>query len=148
MERQEIIDALKGYFGIGELVCDHIHGRWGEHSWQFLDTDYLHCLLVLRRDVLRAGMACNHGEHHQRGMRCNRCELVRTKDRPYISAHVLGKAGDFTVEGMTAEQARGLVKANAGKFPCRVRIEGGVSWLHFDVIDQVGVAERVYEFRV
>lgn len=146
MTRDEIISALKKYFSIGELVCDHTLRKFGERSWQFLDTDYLHALLVVRRDILKVPMTCNTSSLKQRGLRCNRCDMVRSKMSVYLSAHVLGKAGDFIVSGMTAEQARQKIKANAALLPCNVRLEKDKSWLHMDVIPQYGVTQKVYEF--
>lgn len=148
MERSEIIKELKQYFEVEELVCDHTFARFGEASWQFLDTNYLHCLLLLRRDILGRPMRCNNNrlKMHQRGLRCNRCEIVQGKANAYLSAHVLGKGGDFTVEGMSAAQARQRIKLMPNVFPCQVRIEGDVSWLHFDVLPQWGVGSKVYEF--
>lgn len=133
MTRAEILTAIKPYFDIQELVCDHTYAKWKEQSWQFLDTDYLHALLVIRRDIIKLPMWCNGSMKKQRGLRCNRCDMVRTKPGVYLSAHILGKAGDFTITGMTAEQARQKIKANAHLLPCQIRIEKGVSWLHFDV---------------
>lgn len=149
MTREEILSEIKEYFSVDELVCDHTYAKWGEKSWQFLDTDYLHCLLILRRDVLQRPMTCNNHKagQHQRGLRCNMCQLVRSKDSVYLSSHLLGKAGDFSVKGMTAEQARTRIRLLPGAFPCNIRIEGGVSWLHFDVLPQEGISQRVYEFR-
>ena len=146
MTRQEILDAIRPYFSVDELVCNHTFARWGEQSWQFLDTDYLHCLLVIRRDILKKPMWCNSTQKKQRGLRCNRCEMVRGKTSVYLSAHILGKAGDFSVTGMTAEAARDLIKKNADLLPCNIRIERGVSWLHFDVLPQYGITQKVYEF--
>lgn len=146
MTREDIIRDLRRYFQIAELVCNHTHSRWGERSWQFLDTDYLHALLIIRRDILQVPMTCNHDGARQRGLRCNMCELVKGKTRNYISSHILGKAGDFTPKGMTAEQARQRIKANAHLLPCPIRLEAGVEWLHFDVLPQYGVTEKVYEF--
>lgn len=146
MTREEIIRELHKFFQISELVCPHTHSKWGERSWQFLDTAYLHNLLVIRRDILKAPMVCNHGSQLQRGLRCNRCELVSQKDAVYLSSHVLGKAGDFTVQGMTAQEARSLIRNNAHLLPYPLRMEGGVSWLHFDVLPQYGITEKVYEF--
>lgn len=144
--RDEIIRELHRYFQVRELVCDHTFSKWGERSWQFLDTDWLHCLLIIRRDILQAPMVCNADEAHQRGLRCNRCELVRGKDSVYLSSHILGKAGDFTVKGMTAQEARTRIKNNAHLLPCPIRMEGGVNWLHFDVLPQYGLDVKVYEF--
>ena len=146
MIRQQIIKDLKQYFKASELVCSHIYSRWGESSWQFLDTDYLHTLLVIRRDILKSAMICNNASMTQRGMRCNRCHVVTSKATPYISAHILGKGGDFTVKGMTADQARQKIKANAHLLPCHIRIENEVNWLHFDVRSQDNFAGKVYEF--
>lgn len=144
--RDEIIRELHRYFQVRELVCDHTFSKWGERSWQFLDTDWLHCLLIIRRDILQAPMVCNTDEARQRGLRCNRCELVRGKGSVYLSSHILGKAGDFTVKGMTAQEARTRITNNAHLLPCPIRLEGGVNWLHFDVLPQYGLDVKVYEF--
>lgn len=145
--RSEIIKELHKYFQISELVCEHTHSKWGERAWQFLDTDYLHVLLVLRRDILQVPMTCNHDGANQRGLRCNMCEIVKEKDRNYLSSHVLGKAGDFTCKGLTAQQARERIKANAHLLPCNIRLEDKVSWLHFDVLPQFGMTDKVYFFK-
>lgn len=146
MTRAEILAAIRPYFDIKELVCPHTLAKFGEKSWQFLDTDFLHCLLVVRRDILKSAMWCNGNGKTERGLRCNRCSIVRGKSGVYLSAHCLGKAGDFDVTGMKAEQARTLIKQNAHLLPCPVRLERGVSWLHMDVLPQYGVTQKVYEF--
>ncbi|MBQ6198192.1 MAG: hypothetical protein IJK44_03025 [Bacteroidales bacterium] len=148
MTRKQIIDDLKIYFKIQELVCNHAFEKFGEKAWQFLDTDYLHALLILRRDVIGLPMECNNAKKKvfQRGLRCNRCEMVRKQKNVYLSAHCLGKAGDFTIIGMDAETARQRIKAHADDFPCKVRVEAGVSWLHFDVMDMGEAYPKVYEF--
>lgn len=144
MSRDQIIRELREYFQISELVCPHTLSKWGERAWQFLDTNYLHCLLIIRRDILKVPMVCNTQSSSQRGLRCNRCELVRSKDKVYLSSHILGKAGDFTCKDMTAQEARSLIRNNANLLPCNIRLESGVSWLHFDVLPQVD--RKVYEF--
>ena len=146
--RDNILIEIKKYFSIEELVCNHTYAKWGENSWQFLDTDFLHALLVIRRDILKSGMVCNSDSATQRGLRCNRCDLVKSKQSVYLSAHILGKAGDFTVSGMSAEEARQKIKDSTLMLPCNVRIEGGVSWLHIDTLPQSGITQKVYEFRV
>lgn len=144
--RSEIIKELHKYFQISELVCEHTHSKWGERAWQFLDTDYLRALLVIRRDILQVPMICNHDGAYQRGLRCNMCELVKDKDENYLSSHILGKAGDFTCKGLTAQQARERIKANAHLLPCNIRLEDKVSWLHFDVLPQFGVTDKICFF--
>ena len=146
MTRAEILTAIRPYFDIDELVCDHTFKKWGQQAWQFLDTDYLHALLVIRRDIIKRPMWCNGTQKKQRGLRCNRCDIVKGKTSVYLSSHVLGKAGDFTITGLSAENARKLIKENAGLLPCNIRMEKGVSWLHFDVLPQYGVTDKVYEF--
>lgn len=146
MTREEILKAIKPYFDIEELVCDHTYKKWGEKAWQFLDTDYLHCLLVIRRDIIRLPMWCNGNGKKQRGLRCNMCEEVKKKREVYLSSHCLGKAGDFTITGMSAAAAREKIKASASLLPCPIRMEAGVNWLHFDVLPQYGIKQKVYEF--
>lgn len=148
MNRKEILQEVKRFFDVQELVCDHTFEKWGEKSWQFLDTDYLHALLIIRRDILKRPMWCNSNAAHQRGLRCNRCQIVRSKTAVYLSAHCLGKAGDFSITGMSAAAAREEIKACADSLPCPIRMEAGVSWLHFDVLPQWGVTQKVYEFQV
>lgn len=146
MKRDEIIAQLKPYFNIEELVCNHTYDSWGEKAWQFEDTMFLWCLLVIRRDILKRPMICNTSKLHQRGLRCNLCKLVKDKKKLYLSSHLFGKAGDFTIEGMTAEEARKLIRKHADLLPCNIRMERGVSWLHFDVMQQYGVTKKVFEF--
>lgn len=148
MDRQEIISQLNEYFSIGELVCPHILNEWGTRAWQFLVTDYLHALLIIRRDILKVPMLCNNGTTYtQRGMRCNLCQIVKNKLKLYISSHLLGKAGDFSVIGMTAEKAREKIIEHADLLPCNIRLEGGVDWLHIDTLPQEGITNKVYVFK-
>lgn len=146
LDREQIIRDLHKYFQIRELVCNHTYSKWGERAWQFLDTDYLACLLVIRRDILQLPMTCNHNGATQRGLRCNLCQIVKDKDKLYLSSHLFGKAGDFTVNGITAQEARSRIRNMAHLLPCPIRMEGGVSWLHFDVLPQFGINQKVYEF--
>lgn len=146
MNREDIIRELHKFFQVRELVCPHVFSKWGERSWQFLDTAYLHNLLVIRRDILQLPMVCNHDDAEQRGLRCNRCALVKEKKAAYLSSHILGKAGDFTVKGLTAQDARSRIRNMQHLLPYPLRMEGGVSWLHIDTLPQYGVTEKVYEF--
>lgn len=146
MTREEILKEVGKFFDIDELVCRHTLAKYGDKSWQFLDTDFLHALLIVRRDILGKPMYCNGSNANQRGLRCNRCDMVRAKTSVYLSAHCLGKAGDFTVSGMTAEQARQKIKASAHLLPCNIRLERGVTWLHMDVLPQYNIRSKVYEF--
>ena len=75
------------------------------------------------------------------------CEMIQEKKTVYLSSHILGKAGDFTPKGMTAQEARSRIRNNAHLLPCNVRLEDGVTWLHFDVLPQFGIDRKVYEFK-
>lgn len=148
MTRAEIIAGVRGYFSTSELVCPHTLAKWGAQSWQFLDTDALHTLLVLREEILQVPLLCNVGKHSQRGLRCNICAIPSGKTlagKQYLSAHTMGKAFDLSAVDMTAEEMRERIKENADKLPCNIRVEDGVSWLHFDTFD---TGERVAFFKV
>jgi hypothetical protein len=72
---------------------------------------------------------------------------VKEKKVAYISSHVLGKAGDFTVKGLTAQEARSRIRNNARLLPYPLRMEAGVNWLHIDTLPQFGITDKVYEFQ-
>lgn len=147
MNREQIIRELHRFFQVRELVCSHVFSKWGERSWQFLSTDYLHNLLVIRRDILQMPMVCNHDGAEQRGLRCNMCRMVKEKKAAYLSSHILGRAGDFSVQGLTAQEARSRIRTMQNLLPYPMRMEGGVSWLHIDTLPQFGITAKVYEFQ-
>jgi len=147
-KKEAIIKALRPYFQITELVCPDVYKKFNERAWQFLDTDALHVLLVLRESILCRPMYINNYGRGitQRGLRCNRCQLVKEKATVYLTQHGFGKAWDFTVEGMTAEQARQKIIAEQNKLPCPVRLERDKTWVHIDTLEQFGVTDKVYLF--
>lgn len=136
MERSEIIKQLKQYFKISELVCPHILYRFHENTaWMFLSTQLLHTLLVLRTEIINKPFIINTKSSTQRGKRCNMCSMVRQKNLAYESAHCNGFGVDITVDGMSAEDAREIIKQNEGKLPYPIRLEEDVNWLHVDCYD-------------
>lgn len=146
MSKSETITALKQYFKVKELVCPHTYQRYGENAWQFLSTCYLETLLVIREQILVAPMYCNTSNLNQRGLRCNLCPIVSNKQSLYLSAHILGKAGDFTVRGLTAEEARNKIIQNAYLLPYPIRMEKNVTWLHIDTLPQHSITEKIHLF--
>ena len=146
MSRSETITALKQYFNVKELVCPHTYQMYGENAWQFLSTCYLETLLVIREQILAAPMYCNTSNLNQRGLRCNLCPIVSNKQSLYLSAHILGKAGDFTVRGLTAEEARNKIIQNAHLLPYPIRMEKNVTWLHIDTLPQHSITEKIHLF--
>lgn len=129
------------YFNIQELVCEHVYDYYGETAWQFFDSRLLLTLDSIRERIGKAIFVNNwmeHGANSQRGLRCFRCDLVKAKievNEMYMSAHCLGKATDFDVEGLLAEEVRNWIVAKASWWPYPIRLEKNVSWCHLDVYD-------------
>lgn len=146
MTRIEVIERLQGYFDLSELVCEHTLKRWGKQAWQFFDTNTLHTLLVLRTEILRVPMTINNGDSTQRGLRCNLCSIVKGQKKQYLSAHLMGKGFDVVSSQMTAQEMRDRIMANEDKLPVPIRIEDGVSWLHFDTFDQSNGKNKITFF--
>lgn len=147
MTRQEIIEKIKPYFKISELVCDHVYRTFGDKAWQFLSTNLLHTILILRTEIFKTPMMINGGAFGQRGLRCNLCQLVKDKtisNRIYVSAHMLGEAIDFDVKGYTAEQARKKIHDNIHLLPHNIRLEKDVNWVHIDMYD---TNNKIYQFK-
>lgn len=154
MDKKDIIKQLEPFFSIEELVCKHTYDKYGSGiSWQFLQKDFLYSLLIIRRDILRVPMTCNTwhsgGNRDESGLRCNICDITKgktLKGQIYNSAHAMGCAGDFIFNIITAEEARSEILANKSKLPVNIRMEDGVSWLHFDTFDP-GRDIKVYNFK-
>lgn len=146
MTRTETITQLRAFFDVSELVCPHTFARFGERSWQFLDTATLSTLLVLRSEILRVPMTINNSESTQRGLRCNLCSIVKGQKKQYLSAHLMGKGFDVVSNEMTAQEMRDKIFENADKLPVPIRIEDGVSWLHFDTFDPSNGKNKVTFF--
>ena len=146
MTRIDIIEQLRAFFFVSELVCPHTYKRFGENSWQFFDTATLETLLVLRREILAVPFTINNSDHTQRGLRCNLCSIVKGQKKQYLSAHLMGKGFDVVSPQMTAQQMRDEIIANEDKLPHSIRIEDGVSWLHFDTFDPTNGKDKITFF--
>ena len=137
MNRLDLIQELKQYFDIRELVCQHCYNVFKENAWQFLSTELLSTLYTLRTEVLNKPMNINNwhkkGSLSQRGLRCNMCSLVKSKTKIYLSAHIQGKAIDFNVKNLTIEETKNLIRQNKQKFEYPVRLEANTTtWCHID----------------
>ena len=99
--------------------------------------------------MLKVPLVCNDwasgGQYSQRGLRCNHCQLVKSKKYPYLSAHCLGKAVDLQSPKMTAAEMRRLVMLNRESLPHGVRIEDDVNWLHIDVLNPMDKSVVVFK---
>ena len=155
MDRYRIINQLKNYFEIYELVDESVYKKDGQRAWRYFSTDLLHCLLIIRKE-LNKPITINdwfwNGQFSQRGLRHNLSDLVINKNRPYLSAHMMGKAIDFDVKGMTAGEVRKWLYDNPHKMPCKIRLENRlkgqpINWVHLDIIDEK-TNEKIYLFDV
>ena len=134
MTKSETIRKASKYFRIDELVCEHTLERFGVGAWKFLNAQALETLLVLRTKILKVPFIINNKSAHQRGLRCNLCPLVKEKETQYLSGQVLGCAFDVLSKEMSAAQMRALIVQHKDLLPYPIRIEAGVTWLHFDMI--------------
>tara|TARA_R110002020_G_scaffold328548_4_gene544480 strand:- start:48 stop:524 length:477 start_codon:yes stop_codon:yes gene_type:complete len=158
MSRYEIIKKVKQYFTIQELVGRETFAKHGQRSFKFLSTDILETLLILR-EATGKKITINSwkwgGTFSQRGLRSNVQGIFKSKTnngRLYLSGHVLGKAFDLDVEGMTAPEVRTWIKANQQLFPHKIRLERNkgsepINWVHIDTMNEEH-NPHIYEFDV
>lgn len=150
MIRSEIIEKLSNYFIKQELVGHEVYEYYtniGKDPWTCLDTNALHCLLIMREGIglpFTVNDWQKGGRYDERGHRANIQEIVKGKTDKgivYLSAHPMGKAFDFKVKGMSSDDVRQWIVDNACLFPCKIRLEHKIlktgktiTWVHFDVI--------------
>ena len=137
------------HFQLHELVCNHVYKKYGEQAWQFLDPRLVITIDWVREDLNKPIFINNYqwgGRNTQSGLRCNLCDLVKSKTLKnivYLSAHIRAQAADFSIKGITASEVRVWLKQHEDRLPYPIRLENGVNWVHLDVID-TGV--KVYIF--
>lgn len=151
MTRNELISALKKNFKIQELVCPHCYNKFGEGSWQFLSTEILSTLYTLRYEIFKKPIIINtyyqNGCYDERGLRCNMCDIVKDKKSVYLSAHLLGLAIDFNVQGLESNIVATTIKSNVHKFKYPIRLEKNTQgWTHIDCYQPVGSEANLIEF--
>lgn len=151
---QDMVNKVKQYFKVQELVCPHCYKKFGEDSWKFLSKELLSILYTLRVDIIKKPMIINtwfnSGQFSQRGLRCNMCQLVKSKNSVYLSAHCLGRAVDFNVPNMTIPELHKLIESNKDKFEYPVRVEDistAPTWLHIDVLPVLGSNNKLTTFK-
>lgn len=151
MTRNQLITELKNNFNIKELVCPHCYNKFKENAWQFISTELLSILYTLRYVIFNKPIIVNtyhkEGRFSQRGLRCNKCNLVKNKTDIYLSAHCFGKAFDFSVDGVTSEDTRNAIIQNINKFEYPIRLEKDTDdWVHIDVYQPIGSEASLIEF--
>ena len=136
MKEAQVREKIKYYFNINELVGKRTYKKYGERAWRFLDYRLLYALLIIREGLDRP-ITVNAGKRQQRGLRTIVQQMIKNyfyKDKLYLSAHLLGKAVDFDVKGMSARAVRAWIVTHEDLFPFKIRLEDKVTWLHLDVI--------------
>jgi hypothetical protein len=127
------------HFFLEELVCPDVYKKWGYIAWSFFDDRLLTTIETIRNKLGKPIYVNNWdsgGDFDERGLRCNFCNLVKTKTAAgilYLSPHIRGCAVDFDVEGMTAEEVRQWLVKNKIILPYAIRLENNVNWVHLDV---------------
>lgn len=158
MKDEEIYKEIKEYFVIQEFVSKKVYDKYGEKAWMFICPRLLHTLLIIRKDLGRPITINNWhigGKFSQRGLRSNLSSIFMSKfkkGRMYLSAHVMGRAIDFDVAGMGAEEVRMWLKGYYKTLPYKVRLEHkmngkNISWVHLDMFWSEK-NNKVYQFNV
>lgn len=135
----DMVNRIKLYFDLQELVCKHVYEKFGESAWTFFDERLLDTLYVIRTKLNKPIYVNNWqigGNLSQRGLRCNCCILVKEKtalEKVYMSTHMQGNGIDFDVKGMTAQKVREWIVKNQILLPYSVRLEADVNWVHLDL---------------
>lgn len=146
------------YFKIQELVSKRVYRRYGDDAIKFICPMLLETISAVRENIGKPITINNWhlgGRFHQRGLRENTSSIVKSntnRDRLYLSAHVMGKAIDFDVQGMTANEVRKWLVDNQSILPYKIRLENKlkgnyISWVHLDIFQEENNA-KVYLFDV
>jgi len=160
MRDLDILKGIKKHFNIKEFIDSVTYDKHGEKAWKFIDIRLLHTMLVIRTLIGRPITINNWaygGKFTQRGLRTNVSSIVSNKVKKgllYLSAHVMGKAVDFDVQGMTADEVRDWIIENEVNIPYKIRLEHKINktgktitWVHLDVFYSEN-NPKVYLFNV
>ncbi len=158
MDNEKVYKEIQKYFKIQEFVSKKVYDKYRDDAWMFICPLLLHNLLVIRETLgkpITINNWHNGGKFSQRGLRSNLSAIFMSKfkrGRMYLSPHVMGKAVDFDVKGMGAEEVRMWLKANHKILPYKIRLEHkmngkNINWVHLDVFNDLA-NNKVYEFNV
>ena len=158
MTDEKIYKEIKTYFKIQEFVSPKVYNKYGENAWKFLCPRLLHTMLIVRTLVDKPITINNWhtgGSFKQRGLRSNLGYIFAKyfkRGKLYLSGHVLGRAVDFDVKGMTAEEVRQWLKTISKHLPYKIRLEHKmkgkfITWVHLDLIWEAK-NKKIYFFNV
>jgi hypothetical protein len=132
------------HFKIYELVPPRVVEDRGEKGLELLDADLLRDLDTLRATLGRPMTVNNYywgGRFQARGLR-----IPGMPDYKLYSMHSFGKAFDFDVQGMTAEEVRQHIIANRSRYPAIKAMEAGVNWCHVDSRNKLFAQDKIFLF--
>lgn len=126
------------YFKIKELVSPVVFKHYGEFAWSFFDENLLKDLDFLR-ELTQSPLIVNgyfRGcSYIESGLRCNIDSIVAGKNKPYLSAHVLGRAFDIKSAKLNPKELYKFILDNQDKFKAIKRMEDikkTPTWVHID----------------
>lgn len=133
------------HFIIEELVSKELFKlKTEEELWKLFSPEILESLAFIREKLGKRITVNNWhkgGVFNNRGFRPKNCKIGAKN-----SAHKEGKAIDFDVEDMTAEEVRDWLIENQDELPYPLRYEKDVSWVHIDTRNNTN--EKLYGFSV
>jgi hypothetical protein len=130
---------ITDYFELNEVVCPEVYHKYGDFAWNFFDSRLLITMEALRQRLNKPITVNNWkdgGEFSQRGFRCVQCHLMISTFQTgelFVDPHTTGKAWDFDVQGLVAEEVRQYIIKNKNLWPYQLRLEDNVSWVHLDI---------------
>lgn len=148
------------YFKANELVTPEVYEKYGENSFKFIDEKILMFLDKIRERYGKPIIVNSYKNNlKQRGLRSNISEIVKEKtlkNQLYLSAHTLGRAVDFHVNGMDLKEIYSDIINNPDEFKEIERIETGDytlahGYIHVDTMKTPGwdrETQGIYIFKV
>lgn len=118
------------YFDVKELVSERMYKFYGVLALAFLDKWLLKDIDNLRSYIGSPFYVNNWsygGTADSRGYRD-----PYDPEGAILSQHKFGRAIDFTVKGMEAEEVRQVIIKNKNDYPNIYRLEKKVNWVHAD----------------
>jgi hypothetical protein len=122
------------HFKIYELVPPELITLPEDYLWGLFDENLLRVIDRLREDLgkpITINTWKNKGEFSLRGFRPKNSKVGAIN-----SPHKKGKALDFDVKGMNAQEVRDYIVKHQTKYPEIKRMEKDVTWVHIDTIPQ------------
>lgn len=131
-------------FDLKELVSKFIFEKFGERAWQFFDHRILENLQAIREHY---GVPITVNDWHKGGTFQYRGFDEGGFRKEGTSQHNHGRAIDYIITGISAEQHRKDLKGGKIKLPYpNVYVEDEVTWNHMDVRQSENIG--VYLFKV